>query len=43
MNYYINFAGNRNWENFNTFGHVEKLTSDDYKNPAYFTVEVSES
>jgi len=34
-------AGARNWENTNTFGDVQSATSDDYKNPAYFLLNVS--
>jgi len=31
--------GDKNWENFNTFGGVKLATFDDFKNPAYFELQ----
>ncbi|CAK8671013.1 unnamed protein product [Clavelina lepadiformis] len=33
-------VGADNWSNYNTFGHVASATSDDYKNQAYFDLQV---
>ena len=32
--------GSKNWENKNIFGNIASLTSDDYKNSAYYELEV---
>jgi len=33
-------VGTRNWQNINLFGDINDLTKDDYKNAAYFNLQV---
>uniref|UniRef100_A0A8D2BC15 Fibrinogen C-terminal domain-containing protein n=1 Tax=Sciurus vulgaris TaxID=55149 RepID=A0A8D2BC15_SCIVU len=34
--------GDGNWANYNTFGSAEAATSDDYKNPGYYDIQVQD-
>ena len=33
-------VGTKNWENTNIFGTISSLSNDDYKNMAYYQVQV---
>ncbi|CAK8696819.1 uncharacterized protein LOC143468938 [Clavelina lepadiformis] len=37
-----NQKGGRNWENKNVFGRLEAVTNQDYKNPAYYSLQASD-
>ena len=34
------FSVRRSWDNYEVFGHIESVTSSDYKNAAYFGLKV---
>ena len=35
-------SGSKNWENKNVFGQIETITDQDYKNPGYYSIPVSQ-